>query len=248
MNGQMAWPISPVPRLSAPLAAIEQLRSLIQDGTLKPGDRLPPERKLAEMLGVSRPTLREALSALVLLNVIEARQGSGRVVASLDLDTLSAPINVLLSLSLPSDRNIEALLEMRAVIESGLARMAAERISDAALDEYAGILARLHEATAGKDVLQLDMKLHEIIARESQSPLLAWLLDAFRELSALARSRTIRVAGVRDEVAHDQDRILAALRSRDPHAAAEAMWAHLWRIREAYARRERDESDQQGEQ
>jgi GntR family transcriptional regulator, transcriptional repressor for pyruvate dehydrogenase complex len=90
--------MQPVTRLSAPLAAIEQLRVLIQNGTLKPGDRLPTERQLAEMLGVSRPTVREALSALTLLNVVESRQGSGRVVRSLDLSAMAAPLQVLLSL------------------------------------------------------------------------------------------------------------------------------------------------------
>lgn len=232
-----SFPVTPVNRLSAPLAAIEQLRALIQDGTLAPGDRLPPERQLAEMLGVSRPTLREALSALSLLNIVETRHGAGRVVGSLDVDTLSAPLNVLLSLALPSDRNVESVVEMRAVIESGLARLAAMRISDEALAEYRAGLDRLHEARTPQEVLQRDMVLHDIIARESGNSLLASLLRAFRELTALARSQTIRVRGVQASVADDQERIYEALARRDPEAAAEAMWAHLWRIEQAFRNR-----------
>jgi DNA-binding FadR family transcriptional regulator len=230
--------IKPVPRLSAPLAAIEQLRALIQDGTLKPGDRLPTERQLAEMLGVSRPTVREALSALTLLNVVESRQGSGRVVGSLDLFTFTGPINVLLSLSLPSDRDVESVLEMRAVVESGLARLAAERMSDEALAEYRRILNKLHKAKSGPDLLRQDIALHDLIARESQSPMLAWLLQSFRELIALARSQTMRVQGVQESVADDQERIYDALSRRDPTAAAEAMWAHLTRIEQAFVQRD----------
>ena len=228
-------PIRPVERLSAPLAALEQLRLLIQDGTLRPGDKLPPERRLAEMLGVSRPTLREALSALALLNVVETRQGSGRVVNEVDLDRLSAPFAVLVSL-LPPERNVEAVLEMRAAIESGLARLAATRISDEALEEYRQRLALLDAATDAPDVLAHDMVLHQIIARESGSPLLAWVLEAFRDLAVVARSRTVQAAGVKESVAADQHRIYEALARRDPEGAAEAMWQHLWRIRTAYAR------------
>jgi GntR family transcriptional repressor for pyruvate dehydrogenase complex len=227
-------PVSP--RLSAPLAAIDQLRTLIHDGRLKPGDRLPTERELADMLGVSRPTVREALSALTLLNVVESRQGSGRIVGSLDLFALTEPISVLLSLSLPSDRDVEAVLEMRAVVESGLARMAATRISDEALSEYREILDKLHAAETGPDLLRHDIALHDLVARESHNPMLAWLLQSVRELIAVARSQTMRVKGVLENVAADQERIYEALSRRDPTAAADAMWAHLTRIEEAYAR------------
>jgi GntR family transcriptional regulator, transcriptional repressor for pyruvate dehydrogenase complex len=238
--------MQPVTRLSAPLAAIEQLRVLIQNGTLKPGDRLPTERQLAEMLGVSRPTVREALSALTLLNVVESRQGSGRVVRSLDLSAMAAPLQVLLSLSLPSDRDVESVLQVRAVIESGLARMAAERIGDDALADYRRTLDKLHAAGSVEEMLRHDIRLHGMIARESQSPMLTWLLESLRELIALARAQTMRVAAVTDSVASDQERIYDALARHDPSAAADAMWAHLARIEAAFGARdgEPDENSQ----
>lgn len=233
--------VAPVPRLSAALAAIEQIRGLIQDGSLKPGDRLPSERRLGEMLGVSRPTVREALSALALLDVVETRKGSGSVVGSLDLESLAPPLNVVLALSQPSDRNVESLLELRAVIESGLARLAATQISDEALREYEQRLQRLHAAEDAAEMLRHDIALHEIIAREANSPLLVWILDAFRELFAVGRSRTVVVAGVRDDVPADQDQIFDALKRRDPDAAYLAMWRHLVRILDAYRARPADE-------
>lgn len=233
--------VAPVPRLSAALAAIEQIRELIQDGTLKPGDRLPSERRLGEMLGVSRPTVREALSALALLDVVETRKGSGSVVGSLDLETLSPPLNVVLALSQPSDRNVESLLELRAVVESGLARLAATRISDEALREYEARLQLLHAAETDAELLRHDIHLHELIHREANSPLMVWLLDSFRDLFALGRSRTVVVAGVKDRVAADQDLIFDALSRRDPDAAYLAMWRHIVRILDAYRARPADE-------
>lgn len=234
--------LSPIPRLSAPLGAIEQLRSLIEAGTLKPGDPLPAERKLADLLGVSRPTLREALSALTLLNVIETKHGSGRVVSSLDLTNMSAPLNMILSLSMPNGRNVLAVVEMRAAVESGLARMAATRISDEAIERYGELLAQLHKAPNRKRLLQIDMEMHGIIAEQSGSPLLVWILDSFRDLIALARSRTVQVKGVHEKVATDQDRIYEGLKARDPDLTASAMWDHLWRIASAYREMEAKQS------
>lgn len=219
------------------MAAVEQLRGLIRSGTLRPGQRLPPERTLAEMLGVSRPTLREALSALSLLGVVESHHGSGWVVQSLGLSTMADTIGGILSLTLPSDKDVESVLETRAVVESGFARLAAMRITDAGLAEFGVILDKLHQAKTAPNLLRADMALHDLITRESQSTILQSLLHSFRDLDALARSQTIRVKGVQEQVAHDWDRIYEALRQRDPLAAADAMWAHLWRIEIAYARR-----------
>jgi GntR family transcriptional regulator, transcriptional repressor for pyruvate dehydrogenase complex len=72
-----------VERRTASAAAIEQIRTLVAAGTLVPGQRLPPERELSELLGVSRPTLREAVRALVAIGVLETRAGSGTYVTDL---------------------------------------------------------------------------------------------------------------------------------------------------------------------
>lgn len=226
-------PFSPVPQLSAAVAAVEQIEGLIRSGRLRPGDRLPPERNLAELLGVSRPTVREALRALAILNVVDARQGSGTYIGSLEPRSLAAPLNLLMSVTIPC-QDVISVLETRAVLESGLARLAAERISDDALAQFERRLAQLQQAQSGSDILRHDLALHDLIARESGNEILQWILDSARELFAVVRTRTIQVAGVREHVAEDQAHILAALRRRDPEAASQAMWKHLTRIEEYY--------------
>ena len=118
---------STLEKTSIGLQAADAIKALIVSGELKPGDTLPPERKLAGMLGISRPTLREAIRVLSALNVVEPRHGGGTYVTSLDPRQLAQPINFLLQVDRMAFRH---LLEVRQVLEVGAARLAAPRITD----------------------------------------------------------------------------------------------------------------------
>lgn len=232
-SGQANLGFSQIGNLSTTVAAITQIEALIRRGELRPGDRMPPERELAELLGVSRPTVREALRALSILGIVRSRHGSGNYLGTLDEQALHEPLRWLLTLSLPA-QDVDAVLEFRTVLESGLARLAAERISDEALARLRDLLAELEAAKSDEDVLRADMKMHGVIAEEANNPMLLWMLNAAVELNVAARSRTVRVPGVRGRVAADQRAIVEALEKRDGNEAAEAMWRHLKRISTAY--------------
>ena len=232
-SGQANLGFSQIGNLSTTVAAIAQIEALIRRGELRPGDRMPPERELAELLGVSRPTVREALRALSILGIVRSRHGSGNYLGNLDEQALQEPLRWLLTLSLPA-QDVEAVLQFRAVLESGLARLAAERISDDALKRLHELLAELEAAKSDEEVLQADMKMHGVIAEEANNPLLLWMLNAAVELNVAARSRTVRVPGVKPNVASDQRAILEALEKRDGTEAADAMWRHLRRNSTAY--------------
>ena len=118
-SGQANLGFSPIGNLSTTVAAITQIEALIRRGELRPGDRMPPERELAELLGVSRPTVREALRALSILGIVRSRHGSGTYLGSLDEEALHEPLRWLLTLSLPA-QDVNAVLEFRTVLESGL--------------------------------------------------------------------------------------------------------------------------------
>src|SRR3954451_10789960 len=105
---------------------------LITERRLQPGDRLPPERELAQAMGVSRSSLREALRALSLLGVTEMRQGDGTYLTALDPEALMRPFGLVLALG---DGQMKELFEARRVIELGLAALAAGRIDDLTLEE-----------------------------------------------------------------------------------------------------------------
>ena len=104
-----------------------QLLAMIRAGKLQPGDRLTPERELATEMGVSRNVVREAIRSLVDSNVLEARQGAGVFVGSLNMESLIEPLSMVLSLESAS---LHSLAQARLVIEPGVAALAAVHGSD----------------------------------------------------------------------------------------------------------------------
>src|SRR3954467_12838375 len=91
------------------------------DGRLSPGQRLPAERELSELLGISRPTLRETIRSLVSLNILQSRHGSGTYVAALDTAPLLEPLEFVMALN---GRTVEELFEARLLLEPALAALA----------------------------------------------------------------------------------------------------------------------------
>src|SRR5687767_4457759 len=129
--------------MAAPLteAAIQQVRQLIVTGQLVPGQRLPPEPELAESLGTSRGTVREAVRALVTARVLDVRRGDGTYVTSLRPELLLAGIGAAADL-LQGGFTLE-LLEVRRILEPAATRIAATRISDTTLAELDACLHRM---------------------------------------------------------------------------------------------------------
>ena len=103
------------------------LLNLIKEKQLRPGDRLPPERELAAMMNVSRPSLREALRALQIMNIIDNRQGSGTYITSLEPERLVEHLDIIFTLN---DSTFRELFEARKILEVGVAELAAHTITD----------------------------------------------------------------------------------------------------------------------
>ena len=129
-------------RTSVSLEAAEAIKALIVSGELGSGDALPPERNLAAMLGISRPSVREALRVLTAMNVVEPRHGGGTYVTSLDPSLLAQPINFLLQVA---PRTFLHLFEVRQVLEVSAARLAAPKMTDEVVEE----LQKLADQAAG---------------------------------------------------------------------------------------------------
>jgi DNA-binding FadR family transcriptional regulator len=185
-----------VTRSAAASGAVEHIRQLVQSGELKPGDRLPSERELSRRLGVSRSTLREAIRALVVMNILVPRHGDGTYVSSLEPELLSAPFTFAVDAQPALQKH---LLEARRVLEPACARIAATRITDEELAELD------------------DVELHTAIARATRNPILLALMGSIGTLAPESAARSRR----------GHRAIIAALRRRDPDAAAVAMERHL---------------------
>jgi GntR family transcriptional repressor for pyruvate dehydrogenase complex len=212
--------------------AVDRLRDLILQGEFSAGERLPPERVLARELGVSRSTLREAIRALVVMNVLVARHGDGTYVSSLEPDLLAEPFELMVSLS---DESLFDLFEVRQVIETACAGLAAERISDEELVEFDRILEHSEAARDDpEELLDRDVELHTAIVRATRNPLLIRIMSGVGALALAGRRRTMSLPGIADRSLADHARIVSALRRRSPETARAAMEAHLEHVEESF--------------
>ena len=234
-----------LPRTGFVADAIRTIQDMILDGRLRPGDRLPSERALSEALGVSRPTVREALRSLGAMNIVETRHGSGTFVTSLSVEELLRPLQFALALS---DFALEHLFEVRLMLEPGAAALAAERAEEVELQRLQECLLRGSSADLSADELvALDIELHEEIATAAHNPLLERLLASISELAQESRLYTVQLPGVAEHTVDEHSDIVRAIRARDPGRARLAMNAHLARISEAAMEHRRHSSRRPGD-
>jgi GntR family transcriptional repressor for pyruvate dehydrogenase complex len=221
----------PLARTSFTADAVRTIKDMILDGRLEPGDRLPSERALSEALGVSRPTLREAIRSLQAMNILESRPGAGTFVSSLSVEELLRPLQFALALS---DSALEHLFEVRVMLEPGAAALAAERADDDELELLRSCARRSERpGISGAELVAVDIELHERIFVAARNPLLSRLLDSIGALSAESRGFTVGLPGVAAQTAGEHQRVVAAIADRDPERARAEMLAHVTRIRAA---------------
>ncbi|HEX5502828.1 MAG TPA: FadR/GntR family transcriptional regulator [Thermomicrobiales bacterium] len=225
--------VEPVQRSRLYQQVVVQVCQLIQRGQIRPGDRLPPERELAEQFGVGRSSIREALRALEVAGLIESRHGSGAYVRDVPLDGIFAPLPLAF---LASGDVVGDMWEMRAIVEPELAARAALRAQPDELAALERNLERQRAAMAaprgGDDFLVADREFHTIIARASCNEVAVRVVHLLNQ--SLFESRRHFIAGDdRVRLAHTMHQeVFAALRSRDPQRAREAMRRHLQEVEE----------------
>ncbi|MGF7057608.1 FadR/GntR family transcriptional regulator [Brassicibacter mesophilus] len=207
---------------------IEQIQEMIMNGTLKKEDKLPSERDLAEMLGVSRTSIREAFRSLEIIGLIESRQGEGTYIKG-DLESgIFEPLSVMFMLNKGKSRDV---LELRKVIEIEAARLAATRIESSQKDELIQIIEELKNADNEKDSAEIDKKFHYKIAELTGNYLILTLLNAISSLMEAfikdARLKIMSEAKNRDTLIIHHKEICDAIISNNSDKAALAMKAHL---------------------
>lgn len=205
------------------------IKDMIFDGRLHPGDRLPSERTLSEALGVSRPSVREAIRSLVAMHILESKHGAGTFVSSLSLDELLRPLQFVVALA---DSGTRDLFDVRMLIEPGAAALAAERATDEELELIRNTAIDSTRADVSYETrARLDIEWHDLIVRSSHNGLLINLHQSISMLSVESRAITVRIDGIREQAVDDHKRIARAVASRKPAAAQRAMHQHLENVR-----------------
>ncbi len=202
----------------------DQIRAVIETGAYRVGSRLPPERELALQLGVSRPSLREALIALEIGGRVEIRGGSGVYVCS---------PHKRVERSTPSlGESPSELMHARAVLESAVIALAAARVTRRGLERVRVALDAMHEDHAkGRMPLENDRRFHLAIAEMGGNTVLVRLVGEFfdERHSPISERLSIRAESplTWGEALTEHEHIYQALNARDPQSAAAAMTTHL---------------------
>ena len=212
-------------------SAIEQIMDLVKRSELKPGDKLPPERELAEKLSISRNSLREAFRVLESRGLIKSKAGGGRYVREIRKNGYSNTENIILSLEKSS---ILELLEAREIFEVKIAKIAAQRatVEDTELIEQ--VLNKMNEEEELKDEkkTESDTEFHLAIARASHNFVFTNIIRLHLDLLKGTREKTQQIPGRREERWREHQAILQAIKEHDSKKAGEAMLKHLRNIRE----------------
>jgi len=215
----------PVERPSLAELVARKILDMVRSGNLKPGEQLPPERELAQMVQVSRPSVREALRGLQILGVLRMRQGGGIFVTQLEASDLLAPLQFFITLT---PQNVDALYEARVIVDGEVARRATANLTDEAIARLQS-MARVQENLVADPIgfRVSDLEFHHTIIDACHNPFLERMAKSlfvlgmeYRRISA--ESQTVLARSVRDHRA-----IVAALEKRDPNAVAEAVARHL---------------------
>jgi GntR family transcriptional repressor for pyruvate dehydrogenase complex len=202
-----------------------QLQRMIRDGLIKPGEKLPPERELAEMLQVSRGSLRDAIRTLELMGLVEPRQGEGTVVCDPSAKSL---INPLATVLFRQRELIGDLLEFRRMIEPALAKRAAQNASEEEVAYMEDVLRRQKERVdQGELAIEEDSEFHYAIAQAARNSVVMKVLDSFMDLLRETRERSLQLEGRLQKSFVGHRRILDAIRKHDLRAAEKAMRQHI---------------------
>jgi GntR family transcriptional repressor for pyruvate dehydrogenase complex len=226
--------LEPVKRSRIYEHIVEQIRALIREGRWAPGDQIPPERELAERFRVSRTSVREALRALEMQGVIDSRQGGGTFVRTADTEALVPPLAAAI---LRGQRQLAEVLEVRELIEPGIAQLAATRASDEHVTELEGLLERQRKCIGeGRPFVDEDTAFHYTLARAADNHILLRLHNVILDLLRESRESYLHVPDRPEMSLRGHEAILMAIKTRDAEAAYRASLAHISQVRDGILR------------
>ena len=216
-------------------SVIEQIMDLIKNNELKPGDKLPPERELAEKFSISRGSLREAFRVLESRGIIKSKPGGGRYIREIRKNGHNNTENIILSLEKSS---ILELLEAREIFEVKIVKLAAQRAIVEDIKSIEKALNKMNEEEELKDdkKTESDTEFHLAIAGASHNFVFVNIIKLHLDLLKETREKTQQIPGRREERWHEHQAILQGIKEHDSKKAGEAILKHLRNIRQIVVR------------
>ncbi len=213
---------------------VEQIQDLIKEGKIKPGDKLPSEHILAEKFGASRPSVREALTALEILGITESRGGKGNFIR----DNLNSSLYAQRFMELEEQESPFELLEARKAVETEVAGFAAEKATKEDIVAVQDSLDKMRNAITNiSEVMEFDREFHINIARAAHNAVLFsmmnYLADGLKEsLWVNIKEKSWGIPGRPQKYIEEHTEILSAIKNKDNKAARRGMFDHLATVEE----------------
>jgi GntR family transcriptional regulator, transcriptional repressor for pyruvate dehydrogenase complex len=206
--------------------AIEKIKAMITSGALRAGDRLPREADLAASLGLSRSSLREAVKALELVNILDVRRGDGTYVTSLEPRLLLEALSFITDFH--RDDTVLEFLQVRRILEPAATAMAAERITPQQVSELRSHLEQLGPEPSTEELVGNDLEFHRRIVAVAGNSVLSSLLDSMSGPTTRARVwRGLTQAGTTERTLTEHCAILDALAAHEPDIARSWATVHI---------------------
>ncbi|XJZ28291.1 FadR/GntR family transcriptional regulator [Bacillota bacterium Lsc_1132] len=208
----------------------EAIYEMIRTGKLKPGQKLDSVQQMAENFQVGRSAIREALTSLRAMGLVEMRQGEGTYIKEFTTERITFPLSTAI---LMNKEDIAHLLEVRKIIEVGTVSVSAKKRTEDQLNEMEEALKDMKRAHGNQELgEEADLKFHLAIAKGSQNTLLINLLNQVSEMMAVTMKETRRVWLYSNEITMEQlydehDLIFQAIRNQDEAKASRFMMVHL---------------------
>jgi GntR family transcriptional regulator, transcriptional repressor for pyruvate dehydrogenase complex len=220
---------APVAVARASSAIAEQIRTAIVTGQLGAGDRLPPERELAEQFGVSRVTVRDALRALEAMGLIDVRVGA-RGGAFVTVPSGAVVGQTMSDMMMMQAITPEDIVEARLIVELGTITIACSRATDEDIARVRELADGAREAlAAGRYTRELSWDFHALLAGITHNGAIEGLTQSFRSSLSMHPIRSREGARAFERTVEEHDRILSALERRDGAAARSELATHLLR-------------------
>lgn len=213
---------------------VEQIKQLIIEGKLQPGDKLLSERELSDKLNVSRASIREAFSALEMMGIIKIKPGEGSFVNQVSYQGMLEPLTFIMQVE-PND--ILQLLEARKILESEAAALAAERATNEDIAAIYDAMKIMQKEVSDGGLGDIgDIKFHYAIARAAHNTVLNQLMKTIADLMTdtfkATRQKLLIMPGIVDTIADEHVEIYNSIINRNPQVARQKMFQHLAMIEE----------------
>lgn len=214
-----------------------QIQDLIENGKLKHGDQLPPERELADIFQVSRHSVREAIRTLEQKNILKSRVGSGTYVIIEDEPSV---VDFLARAIQREKGKLSEIFEFRRMIEPQIARLAAQNATRGHIDQLTEIIEKHQQSMPDLEKsVELDHAFHLTLALATGNDILLKIVERTNDILAESRADVLQSPARVQHSINGHQKVLRALRQGDPDLAAQAMNEHLTEVEEVIKREQR---------